>query len=145
MTTGWANIHRLIGRLGTAGGHAEILAMLNYESRHEEALKALKLSAVPMRERSEGTAIMDVDPISDNFGKVLYDIPLPPDLVAHPIFYDKYPSKAYVTALGKSELRVMDMTRYPYRMRRAPSRPRATPSSNIRAALPFTTASIAYW
>ena len=102
---------------GAAGSQAEILAMINYETKAKESLKALKLSVVQPRDRSEGIAIMDVDPGSDNFGKVLYDIPLPPDLVAHHIFYNKDLSKAYITALGKSELRVMDMTRFPYRMK----------------------------
>jgi YVTN family beta-propeller protein len=45
------------------------------------------------------------------------DMPLPPDLVAHHIFYNRDATKAYVTALGKPELRVIDMTRSPYRMK----------------------------
>ncbi len=45
------------------------------------------------------------------------DIPLPPDLVAHHIYYNRDQSKAYVTALGKSILHVLDMTRFPYRMK----------------------------
>ena len=102
---------------GVAEGRAEILAMVNYESKPEDSLKALKLSVAPLSNRAEGIAIIDVDPKSGNFGKVLFDIPLPPDLVAHHIFYNKDLSKAYITALGKSELRVMDLTRFPYRMR----------------------------
>lgn len=83
---------------------AEILAMLNYESKSDQTI------------RREGIAIVDVDPQSANFGKIVADIPLPPDLVAHHIFYNRDLSKAYVTALGKSTLHVMDMTRYPYRL-----------------------------
>lgn len=95
--------------------HAEILAMLNYETKPEQTI------------RKEGLAVIDVDPKSPTFGKVLMDIPLPPDLVAHHIFYmgsgpvhlrdvrDK--SKAYITALGKSLLHVLDLTRFPYRMK----------------------------
>jgi hypothetical protein len=99
--------------------HAEILAMLNYETKPEQLV------------RKEGLAIIDVDPKSPTFGKMLMDIPLPPDLVAHHIFYmgsgpvhlrdttrDK--SKAYITALGKSILHVMDLTRFPYRMKAVP-------------------------
>ena len=82
---------------------AEILAMLNYESKPQQTI------------RREGIAIIDVDPASDNFGNILLDIPLPPDLVNHHIFYNKDISKAYITALGKSDLRVMDMNSYPYR------------------------------
>ncbi len=84
---------------------AELLAMLNYESKPEQMT------------RKEGLAILDVDPKSQTFGKMLMDIPLPPDLVAHHIYYNRDQSKAYVTALGKSILHVLDMTRFPYRMK----------------------------
>ena len=56
--------------------HAEILAMLNYESKREQTV------------RREGIAIIDVDPKSEQFGQIVLDIPLPPDLVAHHIFYN---------------------------------------------------------
>jgi len=84
---------------------AEILAMLNYESKPEQTI------------RREGLAIIDVDPKSETFGKMLMDIPLPPDLVAHHIYYNRDASKAYITALGKSLLHVLDMNRFPYRMK----------------------------
>nr|MDJ0948082.1 YncE family protein [Alphaproteobacteria bacterium] len=95
--------------------NAEILAMLNYESKPKEALKALKLPVTTPRQ--EGIAIIDVDPESPNFGSILMDIPLPPDLVAHHIFYNRDSSKAYVTTLGKPEMRVLDMRANPYRMK----------------------------
>ncbi len=85
---------------------AEILAMLNYESKPQQTI------------RREGIAIIDVDPASENFGNIILDIPLPPDLVNHHIFYNKDASKAYITALGQSDLHVMDMTRYPYRIKK---------------------------
>ncbi len=84
---------------------AEILAMLNYESKPEQMI------------RKEGLAILDVDPQSPTFGKMLMDIPLPPDLVAHHIYYNRDQSKAYVTALNKSLLHILDLTRFPYRMK----------------------------
>lgn len=93
----------------------EILALINYESKPADSLKSLKLSGTQQRE--EGIAVMDVDPKSDAFGKILIDIPLPTDLVAHHIFYDKKMTKAYITALGKSELRVMDLNQFPYRLK----------------------------
>jgi DNA-binding beta-propeller fold protein YncE len=93
--------------------NAEILAMMNYETKSPESLKVLKNPVAPQG-RQEGIAIIDVDPASKNFGKTVQHIPLPPDLVAHHIFYNKDSSKAYVTALGKSEMRVIDMTRKPY-------------------------------
>jgi DNA-binding beta-propeller fold protein YncE len=84
---------------------AEILAMLNYESKPEQMV------------RKEGLAIIDVDPNSPTFAKMLMDIPLPPDLIAHHIFYNQDMSKAYITALGKSVLHVLELTRFPYRMK----------------------------
>lgn len=84
---------------------AEILAMLNYEAKPEQRI------------RKEGIAIIDVDPHSPTFGKMLIDIPLPPNLIAHHIYYNQDYSKVYVTALGKSILHVMDITRFPYRMK----------------------------
>lgn len=84
---------------------AEMLALLNYESKPGQPV------------RREGIAIMDIDPDSADFGKILMEIPLPPDLVAHHIFFNRDRSKAYITALGKSILHVVDLTKFPYRLR----------------------------
>ena len=92
---------------------AEILAVVNYESKPEESLKAMRIP-VPPQGRREGVAIIDVDPKSKDFGKIVTDLSIPPDVVAHHIFYNKDSSKAYITALGKAELRVIDMKRKPY-------------------------------
>ncbi|HXH86013.1 MAG TPA: YncE family protein, partial [Nitrospira sp.] len=89
----------------TALASAEILALLNYESKPDQKV------------RREGIAIMDIDPESSDFGKILMEIPLPSDLVAHHIFFNRDKSKAYITALGKSILHVVDLTRFPYRLR----------------------------
>jgi hypothetical protein len=94
-------------------GNAEILALLNYESKSPDALKAFK-SPVPGQTRQEGIAVLDVQPGSPTYGKIVETIPLPPDLVAHHIFYNRDASKAYVTALGKPELRVIDMSKRPF-------------------------------
>lgn len=90
---------------GTASASAEILALINYESNANQPV------------RREGIAIMDIDPESDDFGKILMEIPLPSDLVAHHIFFNRDRTKAYVTALGKSVLHVVDLTKFPYRLR----------------------------
>jgi DNA-binding beta-propeller fold protein YncE len=87
---------------------AEVVAMLNYETKSPESLKVLKHPVAP-QDRKEGIAFIDVDPASATYGKILKDMPLPSDLVAHHIFYNRDSSKAYVTALGKGELRVIDM------------------------------------
>jgi len=111
----------LVAVLGMAAivpgfARAEILAMLNYESKPPESLKSFKLTGV--QKRREGIAIIDVDPDSQDFGKILMDVPLPPDLVAHHIFYDREMKKAYLTALGKSEMHVFNLHQFPYRLKR---------------------------
>jgi DNA-binding beta-propeller fold protein YncE len=88
-----------------AMSQAEILAMVNYETKLEQTF------------RKEGIAIIDVDQNSANFGKILMDIPLPHNLVNHHIYYNTDMSKVYVTALGASTLHVIDMTRSPYRLK----------------------------
>jgi DNA-binding beta-propeller fold protein YncE len=98
------------------GSNAEILALLNYESKPNESLKDLKMP-FGTQGRKEGIAVIDVDPESDNYGNILMDIPLPPDLVAHHVFYNQDMTKIYLTALGKPELRVIDMTANPYRVK----------------------------
>ena len=102
--------------LAFGAAQAEILAMMNYESKTKESLKTLKLGGE--QKRREGIAVVDVDPNSKAFGKILMDIPLPPDLLAHHIFYEKTMGKAYITTLGKSLVYVIDMKKYPYRLKR---------------------------
>lgn len=97
-------------------GQAEILAMSNYESKPDDSLKELKMP-FGTKGRREGVAIFDVDPESETYGDILIDIPLPPDLVAHHLFWNRDQSKIYLTALGKPELRVIDMTQSPYRVK----------------------------
>lgn len=94
---------------------AEILAMANYESKPADQLKSLKLSGETPRR--EGIAIIDVDPKSPAFGRIVSDIPVDPKTVAHHLFYDRSMSKAYVTALASPPLQVIDLTRNPYRMK----------------------------
>jgi DNA-binding beta-propeller fold protein YncE len=91
--------------LCTSLASAEVLALLNYESKPDQQV------------RREGIAIMDIDPDSADFGKILMEIPLPSDLVAHHIFFNRDRSKAYITALGKSILHVVDLKQFPYRLR----------------------------
>jgi DNA-binding beta-propeller fold protein YncE len=99
-----------------AGGPAaaEILAIMNYESKPADQLKSLKLSGDAPRR--EGLAIIDVDPESPNFGRIVSDIPIDPDTVAHHIFYDRTMSKAYITGLQQPALQVLDLTQNPYRL-----------------------------
>ncbi len=96
--------------------NAEILALANYETKPNESLKDLKMP-FGTQGRKEGIAVFDVDPESDNYGNILMDSPLPPDLIAHHVFYNRDATKLYLTALGKPELRVIDMTANPYRIK----------------------------
>ena len=97
---------------GQAG--AEVLAIMNYESKPADQLRSLKLSGDTVRR--EGLAIVDVDPASPNFGKIVSDIPIDPTNVAHHIFYDRTMSKAYITGLQAPALQVLDMSQNPYRL-----------------------------
>jgi hypothetical protein len=90
---------------------AEILAMMSYETKPAEDLKALGLPEDS--ERREGIAIIDVDPESSDFGKIMTDFPLGASGVAHHIFYDRTMSKAYLTSLASPALQVMDMKTSP--------------------------------
>lgn len=83
---------------------AEVLALVNYES---------KPGQTPQK---EGLAIIDIDLESENFGKIVENIPLPVGVVAHHVFYNKDVTKAYVTGLGNNPLQVMDMTKKPYKL-----------------------------
>ena len=85
--------------------HAEMLAMVNYQSKPDQTPKR------------EGLAIIDLDFKSNNFGKIITDIPLPTDLVSHHVFYNKDVTKAYITSLGSNPLQVMDMTKQPYTLK----------------------------
>src|SRR6266571_464144 len=94
--------------LSATAAQVEILALVNFESKPAEALKAYS-SPVRGQTRTEAIAILDVDPQSPGFGKIVREISLPGDLVAHHIFYNRDSSKIYVTSLGKAEMRVIDM------------------------------------
>jgi DNA-binding beta-propeller fold protein YncE len=100
---------------------AEMLAMINYETKPEQT------------PRREGLAIMDVDPGSTKFGQIITDIPLPADLVAHHVFYNKDMSKAYLTALGSNPLQVMDMKKQPYQLKTV-----AVPECKVAEDLAFS-------
>lgn len=130
----------LFAGIAMAGSaHAEILAMLNYESKPADSLKSLKNVVAP-QERREGIAIIDVDPNSPNFGKWLVDIPLPNDLIAHHLFYNRDMSKLYLTALGQPALHVIDMAQNPYRLKRID-----TPGCLVQENIIFSADNKTWW
>ncbi|MCH7958201.1 MAG: hypothetical protein IIB63_11660, partial [Proteobacteria bacterium] len=113
---------RMIGILGvvvalaplTASAH--ILAMVNYESKTAEGLLAHGIK--DHGDRKEGIAVIDVDPESKTFGKIMVDISLPPNLVGHHLFYNRDMSKLYMTALGQGWIYVMDMKVLDYKLKK---------------------------
>lgn len=96
--------------------HAEILAAVNYESKAEDSIRTLQ-QGERVQDRREGVAVVDVDPESENFGNWLFHIPLPADLIGHHLFYNNDRTKLYLTALGRSELRIFDLLRVPWRVK----------------------------
>ena len=115
-----------------AAARAEMLAFLNYESMAEDSLDALQLQAGPQARR-EGIAVMELDRASPDYGKILLDIPVPPDTMLHHIFYNQDLTKAYVTALGVPVLHVIDLTTFPYRMKPIP-----TPGCEVQEDIVFS-------
>ena len=98
----------------TASAH--ILAMVNYESKTEKGLQAHGVK--DHGARKEGIAVIDVDPQSKSFGKIMVNISLPPNLVGHHIFYNRDMSKLYMTALGQGWIYVMDMKALDYKLKK---------------------------
>lgn len=92
------------GMLAVVPARADILAMVNYASKGGQVVQ------------KEGIAILDVDPTSAGYGKIISDIPLPKGLKNHHIFYNKDASKAYVTVFGENALYVLDLKKNPYRL-----------------------------
>jgi DNA-binding beta-propeller fold protein YncE len=111
---------------------AEILALLNYETKSADSLKVLR-NPVPPGPRRDGIAVMDVDPASPNYGKIVENIALPPTLISHHIFFDRTLTKAYVTALGDSVLSVIDLKKRPF-----VAVPVATPDCQVQEDIVFS-------
>lgn len=82
---------------------AEQTALVLYETKGRQA------------SRQEGIAFVELDPKAQDYGRILAQIPLPPDLISHHIFYNPVRDRAYVTSLGRPELWVLDVTSFPYR------------------------------
>lgn len=91
-----------------ASAQAEQTALVLYETKGQQAI------------RQEGIAFVELDPNAPDYGKILAQIPLPPDMTSHHIFYNPARDRAYVTSLGRSELWVLDVTSFPYRTKVVP-------------------------
>ena len=115
-----------------AQSSAEMLAILNYESKAPESLEALQLQAGG-EGRREGIAIIELDPLSLDYGNILIDIPVSPELVLHHIFYNKDLTKAYITALSSINMYVIDLEKFPYRLK-----PIAMPDCKVQENIIFS-------
>ncbi len=94
----------IVGTLSIVPARADILAMVNYSSKSGQSVQ------------KEGIAILDVDPKSANYGKIIADIPLPKGLKNHHIFYNKDNSKGYMTVFGENALYVLNLKKNPFRL-----------------------------
>ncbi len=90
--------------LSASGAAAEQTALVLYETRGAD-----------QSQRQDGIAFVELDPSSKDYGQILAQIPLPPDFHSHHIFYNPARTKAYVTSLATPELRVLDVSAFPYR------------------------------
>jgi len=99
---------------------AEMLAITSYETKADDSLESLQLQNAE-ENRREGIAIIELDPNSPDYGKIIADIPVDPELVLHHIFYNNDLTKAYVTSLGKEMLHVIDLNKWPFRMQPIPT------------------------
>ncbi len=101
----------------TSLARAEMLALVVYETKAEESIRALRVEGAN-RPREDGLAIIDVDPASEAYGKILAKFPLPEGLVPHHQYYNRDQTKIYVTGALMPMLHVVDVTRAPYRIKR---------------------------
>ena len=91
---------------------AEMLAMVIYETKAEESIRELRVEKTE-KLREDGLAIIDVDPASDAYGKILAKFPLPEGLAPHHQYYNPDKTKIYVTGTLLPMLHVVDLTRAP--------------------------------
>jgi DNA-binding beta-propeller fold protein YncE len=111
---------------------AERLALLNYENKPGDTLESLRMQSAPGATR-QGIAIVELDPESEDYGRILLDMPFPGDSALHHIFYNKDQSKAYVTSLSQEQMYVIDMTHFPYRAKAI-----ATPGCAVQEDIVFS-------
>lgn len=90
--------------LASGGAAAEQTALVLYETKGAD-----------QSDRQDGIAFVELDPKEPDYGQILAQIPLPPEFHSHHIFYNPARDKAYVTSLATPELRVFDVSEFPYR------------------------------
>ena len=117
---------------------ADRLAILNWETKAPESLDSLSLSQD--KDRKEGIAVIELDQNSEDFGKILFNIPVNPDLVLHHIFYNQNLSKAYITALDSDFLHVINMSDQVWRLK-----PIHTPMCKVQENIIFSDDNTKWW
>ena len=103
--------------LGGTPAFAEMLAFVVYETRSEESLRALKLKVKPTPIEN-GVAIIDLDPASPNYKKILAKYPFIPGTSPHHQYYNPDKTKLYVTSTVAQVIHVFDLMRKPYGVKR---------------------------
>ncbi len=117
---------------------ADRLSILNWETKAAESLDSLSLSQD--KERKEGIAVIELDPNSIDYGKILFNIPVNPDFTLHHIFYNQDLSKAYVTALNSDSLYVINMSDQVWRLK-----PIHTPMCKVQENIIFSDDNTKWW
>ena len=107
----------VVALFGVTPVQAEMLAFVTYETRSEESLRALKLK-VESGPNENGVAIIDLDPASMNYGKILAEYPFAAGTSPHHQYYNPNKTKLYVTATVAQVIHVFDLTRKPYGVKR---------------------------
>ncbi|PWG65553.1 hypothetical protein DEM34_01205 [Spiribacter halobius] len=81
----------------------------------QTALVLYETKGADQTRRQDGIAFIELDPAAPDYGQILAQIPLPPAFHSHHIFYNPARDRAYVTSLATPELRVFDVSTFPYR------------------------------
>lgn len=112
------NIHTLSPRIRWALMVAVCLMVVSciplIKPPHEEAAPSPGLTFVDYRHLNggaDGLALMDLDPESPDFGKILQQVAMGPGVLPHHLYFNRDQSKLYNTALGGERLYTVGLQR----------------------------------
>jgi DNA-binding beta-propeller fold protein YncE len=114
MASGRVGMDRfwLLALLIAAGVVGWFLIQSEHSDRQEQRETAL-LAVVDYTDHNpdgaDGIAIVDVNPQSPTFGKILQQVKLGPNVSPHHLYYNRDESKLYTTALGGARLYKIDL------------------------------------
>jgi len=92
-----------------------ILLSAGAATAEQTALVLYETKGADQSQRQDGIAFLELDPAASDYGQILGQITLPRDFHSHHIFYNPARDRAYVTSLATPELRVFDVSAFPYR------------------------------